>query len=239
MKTIVAILTFVAMALPGFAAEKAEKEEPIVAASEAEGAESSEGGQDVGFAGPKQSGQESPIDAQEGADYSLGVFTFGLWQRDADTISSKFLEYRDIPNGAVAPYFRVQGKKGDYRYDFIGHDVSQKDQEYFGLFEGKKWSFQLDYTGIPHAFGNGGRSILIPDETSERTEWRLSDTLQTAFQNQVAALTTVGYPQLLAIVQPTLDSQPPNIDIKLQRNPTNLAFSLLPGEGNFNVDVTY
>src|SRR3990172_2853236 len=248
MKYIVTILTFVAMAFPGFAADKAEKEEPV-AGTETEAVESSESGeepvepaenaQDVGFAGPKQSGQESPIDAQEGADYSLGVFTFGLWQRDADTISSKFLEYRDIPNGAVAPYFRMQGKKGDYRYDFIGHDVTQKDQEYFGLFEGKKWSFQLDYTGIPHAFGNGGKSILIPDETSERTEWRLSDTLQTAFQNSVAALTTVGYPQLLAIVKPTLDTQPTNIDIKLQRNRTNLAFSLLPGEKNLNVDVTY
>jgi MtrB/PioB family decaheme-associated outer membrane protein len=234
------------MAFPGFAAEKEKKTDAAVGASEAEATESPETGeeaeeneQDVGFAGPKQSGQESPIDAQEGADYSLGVFTFGLWQRDADTISSKFLEYRDIPNGAVAPFFRVQGKKGDYRYDFIGHDITQKDQEYFGLFEAKKWTFQLSYTGIPHAFGNGGRSILIPDETSERTEWRLSDTLQTAFQNSVAALPAVGYPQLLAIVQPTLDTQPNNIDIKLQRNRTNLAFSLLPAEKNFNIDVAY
>src|SRR3990172_8033390 len=219
MKYIVTILTFVAMAFPGFAAEKAKKTDGVVGDSEAEATESretaeepEENAQDVGFAGPKQSGQESPIDAQEGADLSLGVFTFGLWQRDADTISSKFLEYRDIPNGAVAPYFRMQGKKGDYRYDFIGHDVSQRDQEYFGLFEGKKWSFQIDYTGIPHAFGNGGKSILIPDETTERTAWRMSDTLQSSFQSSVAALTTVGYPQLLAIVKPTLDSQPTNID---------------------------
>jgi MtrB/PioB family decaheme-associated outer membrane protein len=242
MKHIITILTFLAMAFPGFSVEKAEKEEPVTGAGEAvesSGSDEEGDGQDVGFTGPILSGQESPIEAQEGADYSLGVFTIGLWQRHADTISSKFLEYRDIPNGAVAPYFRVQGKKGDYRYDFIGHDITQRDQEYFGLFEGKSWAFQLDYTGIPHAFGNGGRSILIPDETTERTEWRISDTLQSSFQNSVAGLTVVGYPQLLAIVQPTLDTQPNNIDIKLQRNRTNLAFSLVPEGKNFNIDVAY
>src|SRR3970282_1280587 len=140
MKYIVTILTFVAMAFPGFAAEKAaektEKTGAVAGASEAEALESPESGEEpeenaqVGFTGPEQTGQESPIDAQEGADYSLGVFTFGLRQRDADTISSKFLEYRDIPNGAVAPYFRMQGKKGDYRYDFIVHEVPQTDQAY-------------------------------------------------------------------------------------------------------------
>jgi MtrB/PioB family decaheme-associated outer membrane protein len=237
MKYIVTILTFLAMAFPGFASEKADKEEPVAAS--AGSPEASETGQDVGFAGPNLTGQESPIDAQEGSDFSLGVFTIGLWQREADTISSKFLEYRDIPNGAVAPYFRMQGKKGSYRYDFIGHDVTQQDQQYFGLFGGKNWAFELDYTGIPHAFGNGGKSILIPDETTERTEWRLSDTLQSAFQNAVTALPTVGYPQLLAIVSPTLETQPNNIDIKLQRNRTNLGFSLLPRGKKFNVDVAY
>ncbi|HSF15494.1 MAG TPA: MtrB/PioB family outer membrane beta-barrel protein [Vicinamibacteria bacterium] len=244
MKRIVTILALVALAFPAFAADEVKTTEVESRENEsrepaAEPAASDDSKQDVRFSGPIQSGQESPVEAQEGADYSLGVVTIGLWQRDADTVSSKFLEYRDIPNGAQAPFLRFQGKSGDYRYDFIGHDVSQKDQKYLGLFEGKKWNFHFDYTGIPHAFGNGGRSILIPDETTERTEWRISDTLQSSFQDSVAGLSSVGYPQLLAIVQPTLDTQPNNIDIKLQRNRTNLAFSLLPGDGNFNVDVTY
>ncbi|HXV63565.1 MAG TPA: MtrB/PioB family outer membrane beta-barrel protein [Vicinamibacteria bacterium] len=238
MKHIVTILALVALAFPVLA-----RDDNPEAAEPAETAASSEAGteneQDVGFPGPSQSGQEAPVEALEGADYSLGVFTFGLWQRDADTISSKFLEYRDIPNGAVAPYFRLQGKKGDYRYDLIGSDVSQKDQQYFGLFEGKSWNFLFDYTGVPHAFGNGGLSILIPDEAANRTEWRISDTLQESFQSSVEALPSRGYVPLLGIVQPTLDTQPNNIDIELQRNRTNLAFSVLPAERSFNIDVTY
>jgi hypothetical protein len=190
------------------------------------------------FRGPLFTGQLPPVEAEEGADFNVGVVTFGLWQRDADTISSKFLEYRDIPNGAVAPLFQFQGKKGDYRYNLIGHDVTQKDQQYFGRFEGKSWKFQVDYTGIPHRFGNGGKSILEP--VSE-TDWRLTDTLQQAFQTAVTALPSANrtYPALNAIVTPTLNDKPNDIDIALQRNRTNLAFSLLPGGKNFDIGVTY
>lgn len=183
-------------------------------------------------------GELAPVEAQEGSDFHVGSFTFGLWQRDSDTVSSKFMEYRDFPNGAVAPLFRFQGKKGDYRYNLIGHDVTQKDQQYFGRFEGKSWKFELGYTGIPHAFGNGGKSILEP--VSEN-DWRLSNTLQQSFQDQVTALPPAArtYPNLAAIVAPTLDAKPPAIDIALQRNRTNLAFSLLPGGKNFDIGVTY
>jgi hypothetical protein len=190
------------------------------------------------FSGPLFGGLLPAVEAQEGADFHVGLFSFGVWQRDSDTVSSKFLEYRDIPNGAVAPLFRFQGKKGDFRYDLIGHDVSQKDQQYFGRFEGTSWAFVIDYTGIPHGFGNSGKSILEP--VSE-TDWRLSDTLQQSFQDQVTALPTNArtYPFLAAIVAPTLADKPPAIDIALQRNRTNLAFSLLPAGKNFDIGVTY
>jgi MtrB/PioB family decaheme-associated outer membrane protein len=181
-----------------------------------------------------------PALAQEGdKDFNIGEFTFGLWKKDSDTISSKFLEYRDIPNGAVIPFFRLKGSKGDFRYDLIGHDVTQKDQRYFGLLEGKNWKIDLDYVGVPHNFGNGGKSILIPVEQVERTEWRLSDTLQESFQESIETLPARNYGTVLPIVQPTLDTQPNNIDIKLQRNRTKVGFSLIPGEGNFDIGVTY
>ena len=217
MKQIVTTLACLALALPSFAAEEKPK---------------------LDFSGPLFGNLLSPVDAQEGGDFHVGSFTFGVWQRDSDTVSSKFLEYRDIPNGAVAPLFRFQGKKGDFRYDLIGHDVTQKDQQYAGRFEGKAWKFEIDYTGIPHSFGNSGKSILEP--VSEN-DWRLSDTLQQSFQNQVTALpgNQRTYPFLAAIVAPTLADKPPAIDIALQRNRTNLAFSLLPGGKNFDIGVTY
>ncbi len=191
------------------------------------------------FPGPLFADAFPPITVQEGGDYNAGVFSFGLLQQDSSTISSKFLEYSAIPNGAVAPFFHVKGKKGDYRYDFLGHDISQSDQRYYGRFEGKVWRFQVDYTGIPHNFGNGGKSILIPVEQTDKTEWRISDTLQQSFQSSVEALGARNYDTVLPIVQPTLDSQPSDINIGLQRNRMTLAFSVFPAASKFNIDVTY
>jgi hypothetical protein len=190
------------------------------------------------FSGPLFGKFLPEVEEQEGADFNVGFVSFGLFQRDSDTVSSKFLEYRDVPNGAVAPLFRFQGKKGDYRYDLIGHDVTQDDQRYHGRFEGSSWKLEADFTGIPHDFGNSGKSVL---EAVSETDWRLSDTLQQSFQDQVAALPSSArtYPFLAAIVAPTLADKPPDIDIALQRNRTNIAFSLLPGGKNFDVGVTY
>lgn len=171
-------------------------------------------------------------------DFHLGTLDFGLLQRDSDTLSSKFLEYRDIPQGAVLNMFRLQGKKGDYRYHLYGKGVTQADQLYVGLVEGMTWKLTANYVGIPHSFGNAGLSILNP---VGQYEWRISDSLQQQFQNAVAALPSAQrtYPFLLAIVQPTLNGQPANIDLKLQRNRTNLAFSVVPGGGSFDVAVSY
>jgi len=178
-----------------------------------------------------------PAVAQEDSDFHVGTVTFGLQQFDVDTASSKFFEYRDIPNGGIAPSFSFKGKKGDYRYDFFGEDVTQKDQQYYGKFEGTSWAFRADYTGIPHAFGNEGKSIL---NIVEPNVWRISDTLQQYHQDTlVANRSQVNYNYLFNVVSPTLDPHPSDINVALQRGRTNLAFSLFPGGGSFDVGVTY
>ena len=192
-----------------------------------------------------------PVLAQDDGDFSTGRIDFGLWQKDPSNTSSKFLEYRDIPQGATAPQLSFKGRKGDFRYDLQGYDITQKDQRYLGRAEGAGWSLKVDYVGIPHSFGNGGRSILSPVSDNE---WRTSNTIQAAFQAQVVpARGRIDYDcqprpgftppancfSLLGLVTPTLEAQPANIDLKLQRDRTNLAFSVLPGEGNFDVGVTY
>jgi hypothetical protein len=48
--------------------------------------------------------------AVEVPDFRTGTVTFGLQQYDVDTVSSKFFEYRDLPNGGTAPWFSFQGK---------------------------------------------------------------------------------------------------------------------------------
>ena len=84
-------------------------------------------------------------------------------QRDSDTNSSKFLEYRDIPQGAGGVLrCSFDGKKGDFRYRFLGTDVTQKDQRYSSAADNDTVRLDGNYTGIPHNFGNGGKSLLSP-----------------------------------------------------------------------------
>jgi hypothetical protein len=49
-----------------------------------------------------------PAVAQEAPDFNTGTVTLGLQQYDVDTVSSKFFEYRDIPQGGTAPNFSFQ-----------------------------------------------------------------------------------------------------------------------------------
>jgi hypothetical protein len=176
-----------------------------------------------------------PALAQE--DFNVGTVSFGLQQRDVNTLSSKFFEYRDIPNGGVAPYFSFKGKKGDYRYDFFGRDVTQKDQRYYGRFEGESWRFQANYTGIPHAFGNAGKSIL---NVVASDQWRISDTLQQYYQDTLTAnRPRINYAYLYALVSPTLEAHPADIDIALQRDRTSLAFTFGSVQSSFKLSVAY
>jgi len=177
-----------------------------------------------------------PALAQE--DFDDGSITFGLLQKTFDTDSSKFLEYRDIPQGPVAPELSFNGKKGNWRYKLVGRDVTQDDQRYFGFVQNGTVRFTASYFGIPHNFGNGGKSLLGPVTANQ---WRLSDTLQAGYQGAIAAApsSAVTYTFLSNLVAPSLEAAPSNIDLKLQRGRTNLAFAVTPKDSNFEVGVAY
>jgi MtrB/PioB family decaheme-associated outer membrane protein len=170
-------------------------------------------------------------------DYNTGEVNLGAVQTDSDTLSSKFLEYRDIPNGITAPYFRFEGRKGDFKYDFRGQNVQQRDQRYGLFLEKDKLRLKGDYNQIPHRFGNNGRTLL--EETSEGV-WRMSDTLQRSFQTTLEATsprTQINYLFLNNLVSPSLASAN-RVDLRLQRERGNLAFSVKPNE-DVDVRVTY
>ena len=176
-----------------------------------------------------------PAAAQE--DFDEGGVSLGILQKDFNTVSSKFLEYRDIPQGPVAPEFFFNGKRGSWRYKVLGRDVTQKDQRYFGFVENGTFRFTASYLGIPHNFGNGGKSILSPVASND---WRLSDTLQSSYQTAIGKpSSSINYTFLSNLVAPSLAASPSNIDLKLLRGRTNLAFAVTPKDSNFDVGVTY
>jgi hypothetical protein len=177
-----------------------------------------------------------PALAQE--DYTFGEISLGILQRDVDTDSSKFLEYRDIPQGPVAPLIGLSGKKGDLRWGIRSRDITQKDQRHAAFVDNGVVHFEASYVGIPHNFGNGGKSILSP---TTDTSWQIADSTQAYYQGIIAVTpgSAVTYSFLSNLVAPALAAAPANIDLKLLRGRTNLAFGLTPKDSKFEVGVNY
>lgn len=221
MKAIILTATLTALASITTAADKApSKETPAVETTAAAPA------------------QAAPMpDKPMAADWHSNTVSFGAQQTDSDTISSKFMEYRDVPNGVVAPYFRFQGKKNSLIYDFIGENVKQTDQRFLMRLRDVKWALEGDYNRIPHNFGNDGRTLL--NETAPGV-WEVSDTIQDAFQNTIAVTPSNvrgTYPFLLNLVSPSLAAGN-HIDVKLTRERGNLAFIAKPSDP-VELRVTY
>ena len=175
----------------------------------------------------------APVQSAEPAapmveDWRSNTVSFGAQQTDSDTISSKFMEYRDVPNGVIAPWFRFQGRKGGLLYDFLGENVKQTDQLFRMRLREVKWGLEGDYNRIPHNFGNDGRTIL--EETGPGV-WEVSDTIQNAFQTTLAASarTSRTYSDILALVSPSLAAGN-RVDVKLTRERGNLAFIAKPSD---------
>ncbi len=116
-------------------------------------------------------------------DFFTGDFSIGT-QAASDVASSKFKEYRDIPNGPTLPGFRLFGSKNNVKYDVGGSNVSLGDQRYSGYLKAGEVAISGGYNAIVHNLGNGGRTMLSQQSAGV---WRMSPTLQQAFQTTVDA----------------------------------------------------
>jgi MtrB/PioB family decaheme-associated outer membrane protein len=102
----------------------------------------------------------------------------GVGGRDEQTNSSKFMEYRSYPNGAVLPYLRFFGED-KVLYDISARNALQ-DDAWYGLRLEKGWfGLRGQFTKVPHIFGNGAVSVL---QDMGNGEFRIPDALQQ--QNQ-------------------------------------------------------
>ena len=178
----------------------------------------------------------SLVQAQMATDSHRGEFTLGVSQTDSNTPSSKFLEFRDIPNGLFAPHFRFSGEKNALRYDVWGINVRQKDQAFKGFVENDTLRLEGYYNQIPHSFGNGGKTLL--QETREGV-WELSDSLQRSFQTTLEATnprSLINYVFLNTLVSPSLGAANA-VDLRLTRERGNITFTVRPDP--VDISVTY
>jgi len=169
-------------------------------------------------------------------DFETGEVSLGVGQTDSDTLSSKFEEYRDLPNGLIAPSVRFQGEKNGFHWDFTGRNVQQRDQRYWLRLDKGIFTVKGDYNQIPHNFGNNGHTLL---ENTREGVWEMSDTLQRTFQGTIESVprAQVTFPFLSNLVTPSLAAANAT-DLTLQRERGRLAFNVTP-DGPIAVTVAY
>ena len=133
-------------------------------------------------AAPPAPAQEAP---EEGSGGELTVGVLGV----EDVSSSKFTEYRDLPEGVFVPSFHLFSRKGELDFALYGRNVRQHDQRYSGWLDTSAFGLSFAYDQTPHDMGNDGRTILT--ELSEGV-WGMSDTIQSALGGAVDATPTAG-----------------------------------------------
>jgi hypothetical protein len=74
--------------------------------------------------------------------------------------SSKFTEYRDVPEGVAIPCFNLFSTSGKVDFNLFGYNVRQSDQRYNGWFNTSAFDLSFDYNQTPHDMGNGAHTIM-------------------------------------------------------------------------------
>ena len=119
---------------------------------------------------------------------SGGQVTVGVLGAD-DVDSSKFREYRDVPEGFYVPCFNLFSTSSKVDFNLFGYNVRQTDQRYNGWFNTSAFDLSFDYNQTPHNMGNDAHTIMA--ELSEGV-WGMSDTLQQSLGTTVNATPTAG-----------------------------------------------
>jgi MtrB/PioB family decaheme-associated outer membrane protein len=149
--------------------------------------------------------------------FSLRRIDFGVQGVETDTNSSRFQEYRDVPNGIVIPFVRFAGGE-KVRYDVTAKNVLQSDARYRVRLQPGSFGIEAEFIKIPHRFGNSGVTLL---EDTGPGVLSISPTLRRTFQNEIerqfaANKAGVNYTFLSSLVNPSLAAQTP-IDVALLR----------------------
>jgi len=156
---------------------------------------------------------------------------FGAQRLTIDTESSKFDEYRDVPDGALLSFFGLSSVADQGRYVITGEDAGQRDVRYTIEAERGDFGINVVYDQIPHRFGNDARTLL---QQTSRGRFEISDTLQRSFQTSIeqqraVSPASVNFTFLRNLVTPSLAAAN-TIDIGLERKRGLLELSYGPGE---------
>lgn len=167
-----------------------------------------------------------------------GVIDFGLQGVHNDTGSAKFIEYRDVPEGGVLPFFRFRTDAADYDVSVSGENVARDDQRFLFRADTPWLRVNGDYNQIPHRWGVGHTLETL----TSNGNYQISDTLQRAFQTaleQQFATNKAGinFNFLSNLVGPSLATANP-VNLELLRKRGSLDFNIFPA-AMVDTHVTY
>jgi MtrB/PioB family decaheme-associated outer membrane protein len=131
---------------------------------------------------PAEEKKDGDAEMKSDINFRLREIDFGVEKADADSFSSKFREYRPLPNGPVVTYVHFAGDQ-KYRYDLVATDVLQQNQRYDGWFEAGPIDLFGEWREIPHSLGNNGHTLFT--QTAPGV-WSMSPALQASFQQTLA-----------------------------------------------------
>jgi MtrB/PioB family decaheme-associated outer membrane protein len=142
--------------------------------------------------------------------------------------SSKFTEYRDVPNGFVFNAIRFSLTKGDRYLNMFADRIRQQDARY-GLSFGQYGKLKADFVWdkIPHRFSFFAKTLYVEPEPGVFT---LPDEIQTLVEAAVgngggAAAANIGAGR--SLISEFLTGAHP-IDLGLQRNKGSLDLAYTP-----------
>lgn len=142
-----------------------------------------------------------------------------------DVSSSKFTEYKDLPNGVGISHFNLFSTTKNLDFNLTGQNVQQKDQRYFGSLKALGFGVKFDYNQIWNNSGLGAHSVLTE---SAPGVWTASSTLRTALANSINAMMPTSartIPFYQALFQQTFQAAS-LVDLDKVRNTSNVELNL-------------
>ena len=166
----------------------------------------------------------------------FGDITLGGQATDVTGNSSKFTEYRGVPEGVLLPSFHLSGRTSEMKYDFRGCTIQSDDQRYTLRTDFKSARIDADYTRLPHYFGNDGLSLLTH---SSNGDFVLGSGLQQRYQKAITSIPQSGvtFGFLNNLVAPDLATGN-RTDLKLVRGRARVNLDLTRGKP-VDVNLSY